>query len=395
MVSPIFSHVPFSRLMPIPFANTASLRQSDVWLLSSALTLLLLGLVMVASASVHFATERYGEAFYFFYRQLGYAGLGLLVAGFCLALPIAWWRRYSVYLLLSGLLLLILVLIPGLGREVNGSMRWFNVAGISLQPSELMKLFMPLYLAGYLVRRRHEVRASSGGFIKPLIVQIIITWLLLQEPDYGAAVVLFATALGMLFLAGVPWRLFISWGALVSAALFFIIWLAPYRVKRLTVFLDPWADPFNSGFQLTQALIAIGRGDWFGEGLGNSVQKLTYLPEAHTDFLFAIIAEELGLLGGTLVIALFALLLVRALLIARRAEHQGHEYAAYLAYGLGLVLGLQAMISLGVNMGVLPTKGLTLPLMSYGGSSLLVSCAAIGLLARIAYENTLPKPSSS
>lgn len=359
----------------------------DRYLLIAAMALLLFGLVMVTSASINFAATRYDDAFYIFWRQLGYVGLGLSLGAFLLWIPIQRLAEQSIMLLFVGILLLLLVLIPGLGHEVNGSMRWFNIAGIHFQPSEFMKLCIPIFLAGYLVRRSHEVRLEAIGFIKPLLIQVLISWLLLQEPDYGATVVLFATVLGMLFLAGVPWRLFLLWGLLVVASLFLVIWLAPYRVQRLTVFLDPWADPFNSGFQLTQALIAIGRGEWFGHGLGNSVQKLTYLPEAHNDFLFAIIAEELGLFGAALVIILFSVLIFRAFMIARQAELLGRAYAAYLAYGITLSLGLQSVINLGVNMGMLPTKGLTLPLMSYGGSSMLVCCAMLGILCRVSYEN--------
>ncbi|MCP4698336.1 MAG: putative lipid II flippase FtsW [Gammaproteobacteria bacterium] len=359
----------------------------DYRLLSAAGVLLLLGLVMVASASINLAQTGYGDPLYFFKRQLLFAGIGGGLTIVLVRIPIPIWQRLSVPLLLAGCVLLIAVLIPGLGREVNGSMRWLSLRPFSLQPSEFMKLFMVLYLAGYLVRRSAEVREAASGFVKPLSVLVLITALFLLEPDYGATVVLFATALGMLFLAGVPMRQFLVWTTAVTIALAGVILLAPYRVKRLTAFMDPWADPFNSGFQLTQALIAIGRGEWFGTGLGGSIQKLTYLPEAHTDFLFAILAEELGLPGAALVIALFAFIVIRAFAIAQRAERLNRSYAAYLAYGIGFSIGLQASINLGVNMGLLPTKGLTLPLMSYGGSSMLVSCIMIALLLRVDYEN--------
>lgn len=358
----------------------------DTYLLSAALSLLLLGLIMVASSTVNLGAERHDASLYYFWRQMSYAVLGICSAAVVWHISINIWQRLSVLLLFFGLLLLVLVLIPGIGYAVNGSMRWINLGGLRLQPSEPMKLFMILYLAGYLIRRGEEVRQALSGFAKPMLVLLLITSLLLLEPDYGGAVVLFATVLGMLFVAGVPMRQFLLWALIVSSALFALILLAPYRIQRLTTFMDPWADPFNSGFQLTQALIAIGRGEWFGVGLGGSIQKLTYLPEAHTDFLFAILAEELGLVGALVVIALFALLVWRAFQIGYRAMLREHLYAAYLAYGIGFNFALQAGINLGVNMGLLPTKGLTLPLMSYGGSSLLVSCVMIGLLLRVDYE---------
>ncbi len=366
--------------------HSAAVPQLDSTLLTAALSLLLLGLIMVASTSVNLGAERHDLLLYYFWRQTAYASLGVTLAAAACFIQIAHWQRLSVFLLFFGLLLLVLVLIPGIGHAVNGSMRWINLAGLRLQPSEAMKLFMILYLAGYLIRRGEEVRQALSGFAKPMLILLLITGLLLLEPDYGGAVVSFATVLGMLFVAGVPLRQFLLWVIIVASALFALVLLAPYRIQRLTTFMDPWADPFNSGFQLTQALIAIGRGDWFGVGLGGSIQKLTYLPEAHTDFLFAILAEELGLVGALVVIGLFALLVWRAFQIGYRAMLAERLYAAYLAYGIGFNFALQAGINLGVNMGLLPTKGLTLPLMSYGGSSLLVSCVMIGLLLRIDYE---------
>ncbi|OQY56791.1 MAG: putative lipid II flippase FtsW [Candidatus Parabeggiatoa sp. nov. 2] len=361
----------------------------DMSLILSSLTLLLLGLVMVASASINIAQTQFALPLYYFWRQLAYAGVGVALAIIVIFVPVPIWQRLSVPLLLLGLCLLIVVLIPGIGYEVNGSMRWMSLGGIRFQPSEAMKLFTILYMAGYLIRRREEVREALSGFLKPIAVVCLITSLLLFEPDYGAIVVLFTTVLGMLFLAGVPMRQFLLWVIIVTLALGTLIVLAPYRVERLTTFINPWADPFNSGFQLTQALIAIGRGGLFGVGLGNSVQKLAYLPEAHTDFLFAILAEELGLVGVIVVIGLFAFIVLHAFAIAIRAERKGLEYASYLAYGIGLIIGLQASTNLGVNMGLLPTKGLTLPLMSYGGSSLIVTCVMLALLLRVDYETRL------
>jgi len=361
----------------------------DIGLIFSCITLLLLGLVMLASASINLAQTQFGIPLYFFWRQLVYVGIGCILTFIVFWIPMPVWQRLSGPLLLGGLGLLILVLMPGIGREVNGSMRWMNLGIMNLQPSEPMKLFTLLYMAAYLTRRGEEVREALSGFLKAILVVCLITGLLLLEPDYGAVVVLFATVLGMLFLAGVPIGQFLLWVIIVTLALGILLVWAPYRLERLIAFLDPWADPFNSGFQLTQALIAIGRGELFGVGLGNSIQKLAYLPETHTDFLFAILAEELGLVGVIVVIGLFAFIVLRAFLIAIQAERHGLHYAAYLAYGIGLIIGLQASINLGVNMGLLPTKGLTLPLMSYGGSSMIVTIIMLALLLRIDYETRL------
>jgi cell division protein FtsW len=358
----------------------------DAKLILSSFTLLLLGLVLLASASINMAQTQFGEPLYYFWRQLAYSSVGVTLAFIIIFMPVKFWQRLSVPLLFLGMGLLILVLIPGIGYEVNGSMRWIKFGGIHFQPSEPMKLFMILYLAGYLMRRSEEVRETLSGFLKPIIIVCLITCLLLLEPDYGAIVVLFATVLGMLFLAGVPMRQFFLWVFIVALVLGLLIVFTPYRMQRLTTFLNPWADPFNSGFQLTQALIAIGRGELFGVGLGNSVQKLAYLPEAHTDFLFAILAEELGLVGVIFVIGLFSFIVLRAFTIAIRTEREGLDYASHLAYGIGLMIGLQTSINLGVNMGLLPTKGLTLPLMSYGGSSMIITCIMLALLLRVDYE---------
>lgn len=358
----------------------------DAWLMGAILILLLLGLVMVASASIATADRELDRPLYYFWRQAGYVAVGVVVGLAALRVPLVMWRRAGVALLLLGVALLVLVLVPGIGREVNGSMRWIRFGAVNLQPSELMKLFAVVYLAGYLVRRSDEVRETAMGFLKPMAVLTLVAGLLLLEPDYGATVVLFATALGMLFLGGVPLARFTAWMFAAAAIMTALVLLARYRVQRLTTFMDPWSDPFGSGFQLTQALIAIGRGEWLGVGLGASVQKLFYLPEAHTDFLFAVLAEEFGFAGMLLVIALFTFVVWRAFAIARRAENQSRPFSAYLAYGLGVSIGLQAFTNIGVNLGVLPTKGLTLPLMSYGGSSMVASCLAVGLLLRIDHE---------
>lgn len=374
-----------TRLTATTRAPAAPLKY-DPLLLGSGVLLLALGLVMVASASLHIAAEDYGQPWFYTLRQLVFIGLGLAAGMIVFSIPVAVWEKLGPWLLLAGLALLLLVLVPGVGRSVNGATRWINLGVFNLQVSELMKLFVILYLAGYLVRRGDEVRTSFKGFLKPMIVLSLVALLLLLEPDFGAAAVIMATALAMMFIGGVRLWQFGLLLALVAAAMAVLAITSPYRMERLTTFLNPWADPFNSGFQLTQALIAIGRGEIWGVGLGAGVQKLFYLPEAHTDFLFAVLAEEFGLIGSLLVIALFVVFVMRAFIIARQAELKGQQFAAYLAYGLGVWLGLQAFINIGVNMGVLPTKGLTLPLMSYGGSSIVVCCVAVALLLRVDFE---------
>ena len=360
--------------------------QYDVWLAGAALALTALGLIMVASASISIADRDFSDPFFYFWRQASFLMFGLVLAWGALRVNLQIWRRASPVLLVLGIATLGLILIPGVGREVNGSVRWIRFGPIGLQPSEPMKLFMILYLAGYLVRRSAEVRSLFSGFFKPILVLGIIAGLLLLEPDYGTTVIIFSTALGMMFLAGVPFLRFMSWMSLVALFLAAVVFAAPYRLERLTTFVNPWADPNGSGYQLAQALIAIGRGEWFGVGLGNSIQKLFYLPEAHTDFLFAVLAEELGMAGIAFVIGLFTWLTWRAFAIARRAELVGRLFEAYVAYGIGLLIGLQAFVNIGVNMGILPTKGLTLPLMSYGGSSLVTHCLCVAVLLRIDFE---------
>src|SRR5690606_8873896 len=301
--------------------------------------------------------------------------------------PLKVWQRLSTLMLFGAFALLTLVLVPGFGHEVNGSVRWLTIGPVRLiQASEPARLLLFMFVADYLARRGEEVRMSLTGFAKPLGLVGIAAVLLLAEPDFGAAAVLVATVLGMLFIGGARLRDFFVLLLVTTAAMAALVLSSPYRMERLTGFMNPWADPFDSGFQLTQALIAIGRGEWFGVGLGAGVQKLFYLPEAHTDFVFAVIAEETGLLGVICVIALYGVFFARCFRIGRNAARAGESYAAYLAFGIGLWIGMQALINLGVNMGMLPTKGLTLPLISSGGSSLLVTCAAIGLLLRAGLE---------
>lgn len=359
---------------------------TDKWLVGSAMTLVILGLLMVSSASMVVSEHLYSSAFHFLWRQIAFLGMGLVLSFFILKIPVMFLGRISPILLTFGMLLLILVLIPGVGRQINGSARWIGFGGFGFQVSEIVKLFFLLYLAGYLTRHQASVQMHFLGFAKPLIVLTIFAVLLLLEPDFGAVVVLTATTLGVLFLAGVRLRYYAVMVGIVLIAFAALAVLSPYRLQRLTTFLNPWQHQFSSGYQLTQSLIAFGRGGVWGVGLGNSLQKLFYLPEAHTDFLFAVLAEELGLVGVLAVLALFALLVYRGLVIAKNAFAQDKLYHTYLAASLALWIGLQAMINMGVNAGLLPTKGLTLPLMSYGGSSLLVMCCVVALLIRIDYE---------
>ncbi|MEJ2060775.1 MAG: putative lipid II flippase FtsW [Gammaproteobacteria bacterium] len=349
--------------------------------------LLGLGLVMVTSASIDIADRQLGNPFYYTERQLAFIVLGLATAFLVSKIRLKNWEVAGMGLLVFTFFLLALVLVPGLGRTVNGSTRWLSLGLVNLQVSELARLMMTIYLAGYLVRRGHEVRASFKGFIKPVMLLAFAALLLLMEPDFGGAVVLLAIGFGMLYLGGVRLGQFGLLILLAAGAMALLAISSPYRLQRLTTFLNPWADPFNSGFQLTQSLIAIGSGAWSGAGLGDSIQKLFYLPEAHNDFLFAVLAEELGLIGVVTVIALYAGLVWRAFSIGAMASRAGSVFGSSLAYGIGIWLGLQAFVNMGVNMGLLPTKGLTLPLMSAGGSSMIVMLAAIGFLQRVYRES--------
>jgi cell division protein FtsW len=358
----------------------------DGVLIMTAGALVLLGLVMMTSASVTIADRQTHEPLHYLERQSVGIVLGLLAAMFAMAIPTRVWERLALPLLLLGFLFLVIVLIPGLGYEVNGSRRWLRAGIMNFQASELARVVLLMYLSSYVVRRQSELKEQLSGFLKPLGVLMGAAFLLLLEPDFGAATVLMATGLGVLFLAGVRLRHFFALVALAAGGMAVIAVTSAYRLKRLTAFMDPWADPFNSGFQLTQSLIAIGRGEVFGVGLGSSVQKLFYLPEAHTDFVFAVLAEELGLVGVVLTLTLFVVLVWRVFHVSRLAAEAGLAFQAYCAAGFGIWLGLQTFINVGVNMGILPTKGLTLPLMSYGGSSILVTLGWLGLIMRIHHE---------
>ena len=363
--------------------------------LALVLSLLLFGLVMVTSASISIASRDTGNPFYFLERQLLTALIGALGAVFVFCFRMERWERLSQLLLVLAIVMLLAVLVPGLGEVVNGGRRWLRLGGLTFQVSELARVLVLIYIASYAVRRQEELRESFMGLLKPLLLLALVAVLLLGEPDFGAATVLFATGFGMLFIAGARLRHVVVLTAVAAAVFALLAVTSAYRLRRLTGFLDPWANPYSSGFQLTQSLIAIGRGKWLGVGLGNSVQKLFYLPEAHTDFLFAVLAEELGLAGVLATLGLFVALIWRAFHIARLAAQAGLDFQSYLATGFALWIGMQAFINIGVNMGVLPTKGLTLPLMSYGRSSLIVTLVWVGMLLRIHHETMLERRGSA
>lgn len=344
------------------------------------------GFVIVSSASMDVAQRTYGNEFYFMIRHLLYLAMSFGAGYLIFQVPLSTWQRSGGLLLMFSYLLLVVVLVPGIGRTVNGSTRWIPLGLFSMQVSEVVKVCVMCYVAGYLVRRHDEVRSSFWGFIKPVLVLSVMVMLLLLEPDFGAVVVIMSTVFVLLFLAGVRFLQYmvVLLGSGGAAAI--MVLSSEYRMKRLLAYVDPWADANSSGYQLVQSLIAFGRGDVFGVGLGNSVQKLFYLPEAHTDFVFAVLAEEFGLIGCSIVILAFLALVLSGMFIGRRAERMGQLFGAYLAYGISIMLGLQSMINIGVASGMLPTKGLTLPLVSYGGSSLIISGVVVALLLRVDYE---------
>lgn len=346
-----------------------------------------IGLIMVTSASVGIADQQMDDPFYFGKRQFLRLVLGVLLLWVAYRIPTRIWKEHGMMLMLSSIFLLALVLIPGVGRTVNGSTRWLDLVLFTVQVSEIAKLFLIIYLSGYLIRRSDEIKNGSMGFIKPMIILAVASGLLLLEPDFGAAVVLLLTGLGMMFLGGVRFGHFILFVSGTLSIMALLALASPYRLARITSFLDPWADPFNSGFQLTQSLIAIGSGGLWGSGLGGSIQKLFYLPEAHTDFLFAIYAEEFGFIGTIFLITIYIWFVFRCFNIGKTAMGLGQSFGAYLVYGVGLLVSIQAVINIGVNMGALPTKGLTLPFISYGGNSILIMSFAVGLVLRVHYEN--------
>ncbi len=358
----------------------------DAGLLVAVLFLLGLGLVMVTSASMPMADRNFQDPFFFVLRHGMALGLALAFGALCFALPLKIWEAAGPLLMLLGIGLLLLLLVPGVGRTVNGATRWIPLGVLSLQPSEMIKLTSVLYLSGYLVRKQLEVQMSLMGFLRPMVLIGIACALIMLQPDFGTTAVILAASMGLLFLGGVSVLSFVVLGMLVLAGLAALIVTEPYRLTRVTSFLDAFDDPFNTDYQLSQALIAFGRGEWLGVGLGHGIQKQFYLPEAHTDFLLAVIGEEFGLLGVLVVVILFAFITWRAFEIGARARHQGDLFSCYAAHGFGLLVGLQAFINVGVNTGLLPTKGLPLPFMSYGSNALIVALMAMGLLLRIDFE---------
>ncbi len=363
------------------------LDQGLVW---SAILLLSLGLVMVYSASISIAEAARGtdgSAAYFLVRHGVYLAVGLLIGLIAFQIPMRLWQKYSLYPFLLGTMLLVLVLIPGMGHEVNGSRRWLSLLVVNLQPSEFMKLFVVIYVANYTIRRAAYLDSFSKGFAPILIVMMVLGLLLLSEPDLGAFVVIVAIVMAVLFLGGMNLKLFAGTIGLFLVSLLALVLIKPYRMQRIMGFIDPWDDPYGKGYQLSHALIAFGRGGWQGVGIGGSVEKLYYLPEAHTDFLLAVIAEELGFIGVAAVVILFTWLVIRAFVIGRQAATRERYFPALVAQGIGVWLGIQAFINMGVNMGILPTKGLTLPLMSFGGSSIVANCIALAVLLRVDWEN--------
>ncbi|MFT7110318.1 MAG: cell division protein FtsW [Psychrobacter glaciei] len=369
----------------IDLSNKLMIDQSLMW---AAIMLSVLGWLMVTSASMDWSERQYGNSLHISMRHGIYLVLGLITAMIMVRVPLQWLRSLSAVFIIVALFSLVLVLIPGIGREVNGGMRWISLGIINVQPSEFAKIATVLYMASYLDRRREEVQSKWSGFMKPLFVLSLLAVLLLLEPDFGAVVVLMLATLALLFLGGVKAGQFILTAVVVLSASVLILLSQPYRLKRLTGYWEPWEaeNVFGSGYQLTQSLIAFGRGEFSGVGLGNSIQKLFYLPEAHTDFVFAIWSEETGLLGASVIIGLFIFIFMKGMNLGKQAFSKQQFFAAYVAYGMSMLIGFQAFINLGVNMGLLPTKGITLPFVSFGGSSLLACSIAMGLLLRVHHE---------
>ncbi len=371
---------------PAAQAPVAEFDRVVVWV---TVTLLALGLVMVYSASIAIAEGGRGTGYqqsYYLLRHAVFVAMSVVMGVIAFQFPVRFWQQAAPYLFVVGLVLLALVLVPGIGREVNGARRWLPLVVFNLQPSELMKVFAVLYAADYTVRKAAFMHSLTKGFLPMFVVMFLAGALLLKEPDFGAFAVITVIAMGILFLGGMNWKLFAGLIVMLLAAFLALILYSPYRMQRVIGFMDPWADPYGKGYQLSHALIAFGRGEWFGVGLGGSVEKLFYLPEAHTDFLLAVIAEELGFAGVLTIVILFAWLVQRAFLIGRRAALQERYFASLVAQGIGLWIGVQAIINMGVNMGVLPTKGLTLPLLSFGGSAISATCVALAILLRIDWE---------
>jgi len=375
-------------------ARSAAARKSvseyDAGLLWSALLLLTIGLIMVYSSSIAMSeVQRFTgyRANYFLLRHVAFVALSLVVGMSVFQVPMRVWQQAAPWLFIGGVLALVLVLIPFVGREVNGARRWLSLGFFNLQPSEFVKLAAVLYAADYTVRKQALMHSFKRGLMPMLAVMLLVGWLLLREPDFGAFVVIISIAMAVLFLGGMNGKWFAGLIVMLGLGFAALVLTSPYRMQRIFGFMDPWADPFGKGYQLSHALIAFGRGEFFGVGLGGSIEKLMYLPEAHTDFLLAVIAEELGLAGVTLVVLLFTWLVLRAFAVGRQAVNLERPFSALVAQGVAVWIGMQSLINMGVNMGILPTKGLTLPLMSFGGSSILANCVALAILLRIDWEN--------
>ncbi|MDI1361903.1 putative lipid II flippase FtsW [Methylotenera sp.] len=367
--------------------NSPSYDQGLLWVV---LCLLGIGLVMVYSASIAIAEADKGVGYnssYYLVHQAIFMVVALSASFVAFNVPVAWWQKMAPYLFLIGLALLILVLIPGIGLKAGGSRRWLRLFVINPQPSEFMKLFAAMYVADYTVRKAAVMDSFRHGFFPMLMVMLVVGGLLLREPDFGAFAVIAAISISILWLGGINGRIFVGLLILLVVGFVFLIWSSPYRLERVIGFMDPWADPYGKGYQLSHALIAFGRGEWFGVGLGASVEKLLYLPEAHTDFLLAVIAEELGFVGVLAVIGLFSWIVIRSFGIAKESIANERYFAALLSQGIGVWMGVQGIINMGVNMGLLPTKGLTLPLLSFGGSGILANCIAMAIMIRIDFEN--------
>ena len=368
----------------------------DYLLLGVCLSLIIIGYLMVVSSSLHLGEKmKISNVYHYPIRQIVHILAGIVAAVGVTFIPLKLWEKAGPWLFIVGIFLLVIVLIPGVGIEVNGSMRWLSVAGIRIQVSEIVKLTSVIYMAGYVTRHQQNVQMSAYGLVKPLLVFSVACFLLLMEPDFGSVVVILSIAMGIMYLGGARLWQFLMIIAVLLILGYVVITFSGYRMARIIGFLDPWGHAKDSGYQLTQALIAFGRGEIFGVGLGGGIQKLSYLPEAHTDFLFSVLAEELGLIGVVVTISLFAFLVWHIFTIANRAEQVGNKFASFVAYGLGIWFGFQALVNMGVNMGMLPTKGITLPLMSYGGGSMVTMCVSIALLFRVQSETVTVEKSKS
>ena len=376
----------------INFFNQFDFSKIDLILLSLFFVLSFSGLLILASASVHFSDSIYGNPSAIFNRQLFYFFLGLFGLLIFFILPLNFWTSYDRLLITLGFILLLLVFVPGIGFEVNGANRWIRVAGFGLQPSEIMKFLSILYVSCYSVRRIREIQSHWIGFFRPAIIIVSIISIILIQPDLGSSAVIFASVLGVLFVAGVKIKQFFIVALLGLVAVTLMIAFVPWRWERIISFIDPWSDPWGSGYQLTLSLMSIGRGDWFGVGLGQGLMKMGYLPDAHTDFIFSVIVEEMGILGGFIIVALLFGLSFRIFYIGRESLLRKNYFGFYFSYGVALLLGLHTFINVGVACGLLPTKGLTLPLISAGGTNLIIVCLMIGLILRVDYENKISMP---